>query len=402
MENKNIDFEYAMDILQQKLQKLKRTEIKYAQTGKAAGRILAEDLYAPLNIPPFHRSPLDGYAVRSEDIRNASEKDPVQLKVTECVFAGEYILREVREGEAVRIMTGAPVPEGADCVVRQEDTDMGDNWVNIYKDIRKYQNYVFKGDDIKKGTLLLQRGTRLSAVEIGLLSGMGIRDIYVYKKPRIALFAFGDELCEAGELEEGQIFDMNLQMLRTRCLELKNKIVMSEILKDDISQAIMKLNEAKDKADLIITTGSVSVGKKDIMPRVIEKMKGEIFFRKVKMKPGSPIIFWGLENTPVISLSGNPFAALATFELFARPVIERIMGYSGEVKWWDGIITKDYLKKSPHCRFVRARYENGYVEIPDNNSSGALCSMRNCNCLIELPAGDTGKKAGDRVKILLL
>ena len=227
-----IQLEQAVELLQEYC--LPVTETEKLTIDDAAGRIIAQDITARINQPPFPRSPLDGYALRAEDTVGASKENPVALKVIDQVYAGGWSDREVRQGTAIRIMTGAPIPRGADCILMQEDTDYGMDAVKIYRSLKAWQNYCYEGEDFKKGTTILKAGQQLGAAEIGVLAGNGIREITVYRKPRVLVMSTGTELVSPGEfLGPGQIYDSNLHMLIAQLKLWSVEIVSYASIRDD-------------------------------------------------------------------------------------------------------------------------------------------------------------------------
>lgn len=372
---------------------------------QAIGRILAEDLAAPMDQPPFDRSPIDGYAVRSADIRGASQDHPVSLQVVGQVLAGEYPTFGVKPGTAVRIMTGAPIPTGADCTIRQEDTDYGEETVRIGKPAAVHENICDQGEDFKQGTCLLYEGEKLDAVRIGIAASMGYAHIPVYRKPKIALITTGDEVVLPGTpLEPGKIYNSNLYVVGCRLRELGNEPYLIRAVKDSAKEMRDAMELACQEADVIITTGGVSVGKKDILHDALTLLGARRLFWKIDSKPGSPVIGSVYGQTLIVSLSGNPFGALANLELLVRPVIAHI---SGDESWRPkhamAVMTEPFEKASPGRRFVRACCCQGSVSLPQGlHASGVLGSMKGCNCFIDIEAGNQGLKPGDEVNIILL
>lgn len=370
------------------------------------GRLLAEDITADEDQPPFDRTPVDGYACKSSDIMNASRENPVTLEVIEEIYAGGCPSRTIGTGQAARIMTGAPVPPGADCCVYQEDTDYGDARVAVYAGCPQYGNYCFQGEDIRKGTLVLKKGMRLSYVEAGILSGLGRKEILVRRRLRAAVLASGDELMEPGQpLSPGKIYDSNLYLLTARLKELGIEAVVSRRIPDREGEMAEAVLHASKQADLVITTGGVSVGKRDIMHQALRLCGATRLFWKILMKPGMPTIGSVINGTPIISLSGNPFGALAGFELLCRPIFEAMTGDScfGLTRM-EAVLSQGFYKPSPSRRFIRGRYEHGTVKIPEvkKHASGILSSMSGCNCLVDLAAGSEKVEAGNLVGLFYL
>ncbi len=372
---------------------------------KALGRRLWCDYMAPLDQPPFDRSPLDGYALQASDTVGASWACPKKLDVNQEILAGSYPSKSVGPGQAARIMTGAPIPRGADCVIRQEDTDYGEEAVSVYQELAPYDNYCYAGEDFHRGDCLLSAGTRLWAVELGILAGMGYDRVKVYRKLRAALFSTGDELAEPGEpLTPGKIYNSNLFMLRGRLEELGIEVAAAQKLPDSEQKVAKALEGILSKVDLIVTTGGVSVGKKDILHGALELLGAERIFWRVQVKPGTPTIFAMAGGIPILALSGNPFGALTHLELLGRPLLAMLTGdYSLEAQRFRAVLMDDFPKGGSMRRIVRGFCQEGKVYLPKGlHSSGCLSSMQGCNCLMDLPAGSRGPAAGEEVSVLLL
>ena len=402
-----ISVEQAMEQILQYTPVINETE--EVELNKAGGRILAQDMVAEFNNPPFDRSPVDGYACKAEDLAGASSEHPVKLKVMEEIDAGQYSERVVESGQAVRIMTGAAIPKGCDCCIFQEDTDYGEETVEIYREVKQWDNYCFAGEDFKKGTTLLKKGTQIGYVEAAVLAGMGAAKVPVYRRPKVVLLTTGDEVVEPGNpLPAGKIYNSNMTMLSARMMELGIEPFYMEAVKDNPQVMAEKIKEIAEQADMIITTGGVSVGKKDIMHESIRLIDAERIFWRVNMKPGMPTLFSVYENAsggkvPVISLSGNPFGVAVTIELLIRPALEKMMQNPAiGLKEVTGVMADDFMKGIKGRRFIRAYWENGRFHLPNGlHSNGVLSSMAGCNCLIDTKTMEDKEskslKTGDKV-----
>ena len=407
-----ISVEQAMEQILQYTPVINETE--EVELNKAGGRILAQDMVAEFNNPPFDRSPVDGYACKAEDLAGASSEHPVKLKVMEEIDAGQYSERVVESGQAVRIMTGAAIPKGCDCCIFQEDTDYGEETVEIYREVKQWDNYCFAGEDFKKGTTLLKKGTHIGYVEAAVLAGMGPAKVPVYRRPKVVLLTTGDEVVEPGNpLPAGKIYNSNMTMLSARMMELGIEPFYMEAVKDNPQVMAEKIKEIAEQADMIITTGGVSVGKKDIMHESIRLIDAERIFWRVNMKPGMPTLFSVYENAsggkvPVISLSGNPFGVAVTIELLIRPALEKMMQNPAiGLKEVTGVMADDFVKGIKGRRFIRAYWENGRFHLPNGlHSNGVLSSMAGCNCLIDTKTMEDKEckslKTGDKVSAVWL
>ena len=407
-----ISVEQAMEQILQYTPVINETE--EVELNKAGGRILAQDMVAEFNNPPFDRSPVDGYACKAEDLAGASSEHPVKLKVMEEIDAGQYSERVVESGQAVRIMTGAAIPKGCDCCIFQEDTDYGEETVEIYREVKQWDNYCFAGEDFKKGTTLLKKGTHIGYVEAAVLAGMGAAKVPVYRRPKVVLLTTGDEVVEPGNrLPAGKIYNSNMTMLSARMMELGIEPFYMEAVKDNPQVMAEKIKEIAEQADMIITTGGVSVGKKDIMHESIRLIDAERIFWRVNMKPGMPTLFSVYKNAsggkvPVISLSGNPFGVAVTIELLIRPALEKMMQNPAiGLKEVTGVMADDFVKGIKGRRLIRAYWENGRFHLPNGlHSNGVLSSMAGCNCLIDTKTMEDKEskslKTGDKVSAVWL
>ena len=407
-----ISVEQAMEQILQYTPVINETE--EVELNKAGGRILAQDMVAEFNNPPFDRSPVDGYACKAEDLAGASPEHPVRLKVMEEIDAGQYSERVVEHGQAVRIMTGAAIPKGCDCCIYQERTDYGEDFVEIYTEQKQWDNYCFAGEDFKKGTTLLKKGTHIGYVEAAVMAGMGAAKAPVYRRPKVVLLTTGDEVVEPGNpLPAGKIYNSNMTMLSSRMRELGMEPFYMEAVKDDPQIMAERLKEAAKQADMIITTGGVSVGKKDIMHESLGRINAERIFWRVKMKPGMPTLFSVYESepgrkVPVISLSGNPFGVAVGVELLIRPALEKMMQNPAiGLKEVAGVMADDFVKGIKGRRFIRAYWENGKFHLPNGlHSNGVLSSMAGCNCLIDTKTMEDQESkslnTGDKVSAILL
>lgn len=389
-----IEFERAIELLTANVAAIDQTE-KVALID-SVGRVTAENFFATIDNPPFNRSPLDGYALNSIDT-------PGKFKVIGEECAGDFFSGEVQRGEALRIMTGAAIPTGADCVIRQEDVTFNGKKISVPYKLNHHENFCFAGEDVKTGALLVESDTKLTAAHVAILASQGVATVKVYRRPKIAIASTGDELIQPGEkISAGKIFNSNLFLLTARLIELGFTPKILGNLPDDADSCAQKIFSLQNEIDLLITTGGVSVGKKDIIHDVVKKIGNRIFWR-VLMKPGAPVIGWTCGNFLAISLSGNPFATYATFELLTRPVLAKI-SRRAEIfyKKSRGILANNFPKKSFGRRFIRAKFDGENIFLPTRHESGAIFSAINCNSFVDIPAGSDELKIGDEVEIILL
>lgn len=399
----NLSLEKAIEILLEHCQKVEA--VVELPVMDALGMVVAEDVTAPIDNPPFNRSPLDGYTFRSADTINAIQEKPAVFNIIAEECAGHFYAGRVNHGEAVRIMTGAAIPADCDCVIRQEDVIIDDNGkLLVLYTMKAYENFCEAGEDYKAGTVLIEKGTELTAAYLGVLASMGYARVKVYRRAKAVIASTGDELLSPGEpLTAGKIYNSNQYVLFGRLKEMGIDVEILSHLPDDEAGAAEALSAYKGKVDIIITTGGVSVGKMDIMHGVIPKMGAKRLFWRVAMKPGSPALAYDLDGTLGIALSGNPFAAFATFELMARPVLAEISRKKSLLpKTVKVVLANDFPKKSKGRRIIRAKIIEGRAYLPENHRSGALASSAACNAFVDIPAGSDVLKSGTEVKAIML
>jgi len=299
---------------------------------EACNRVLAEDITATLDIPPFNRSTVDGYAVKAEDTFGADENKPARLNLCGTVNIGEPTKTAVTRGTAVEIVTGAPIPEGVDAVVMVEHTERKDNALYVYSAVAKDENIMKAGADIKKGEKVLKTGQLLGSREIGVLAALGMAKAKFYRIPHVAVLSTGAEVTEPGRrLPPGKIYDINAYSLSAAVLESSGKPVYLGVFPDDMAELQKALKQALTSADIVVTSGGVSVGPKDVMPQALDSLgKPGVIVCGIAIKPGKPTTVALIDKKLVFSLPGHPTSALLVFHLLARPIIERMTGIKAE------------------------------------------------------------------------
>jgi len=368
----------------------------------AAGRTLAEDLTAGTDQPPFPRSAMDGYALRSADTARACPERSVVLPVVRELFAGSPPGPALLPGQAAYILTGAPVPEGADCVIAQEDAVREADTVRVCAPVRPGLNRCGAGEDFKAGERVLVRGTRLDSWALALAAAAGAGTLPVYRAPRVALVSTGDELCPPGQpLPPGQIYNANAVYLQSRCALLGCQVTDSCQAGDELGSLCAVLERLAPRAELLITTGGVSVGSRDLVPAALERLRARVLFRGVAVKPGMPTMASLLDGTLVVSLSGNPYAAIALFELLIGPFLSKSRGAGYAPRRRSARLSGQFLRSSPRRRLLRGRLEDGRAAIASTQSNGRLLSGAGSNCVVDVPAGSGPLREGDRVEVIL-
>ena len=327
MFRKLLTLDEAKNVIQQHF-KPKNLRIEEISILEAYKRILAEDVTATLDIPPFNRSTVDGYAVKAKDTFGADENKPIKLKFCGVVNVGEQPKTKVTQGTAVEIVTGAPIPEGADAVVMFEHTERRGSLIYIYNAVTKDENIMKAGADIKKSETVLKAGVQLGSREIGVLAALGMKKVNVYAMPKVAVLSTGAELTEPGaKLSQGKIYDINAYSLSVAVQECGGKPIYFGVLPDELNKIRTALRKAITVADMVITSGGVSVGPKDVMPRVLNSLGSlGVILCGVAIKPGKPTTVAVIDEKLVFSLPGHPTSALLVFHLLVRPLIQNMVG----------------------------------------------------------------------------
>jgi molybdopterin molybdotransferase len=361
----------------------------------ALGAVLAEDALAPLDIPPHTNSAMDGYAVRGDDVRGATAESPVRLRVMGQIAAGQDPAGEIGQGQAARIFTGAPLPPGADTVIRQEDTDYGNIEVVISNDRDVGGNWRKAGEDLRQGELALASGSELGAAELGVLASIAVTHPLVFRRPRVGILGSGNEIVDLDQadliLSGEKIASSNTHTLIALVRLAGGEPVNLGIATDDRDSLRHHLERARD-CDLLLTTAGISVGEHDYLREVIEAMGGKLLFWKIRMKPGAPVGFGFLGELPWIGLPGNPVSTMVTFELFVRPAIRRMAGHALPYRRAVPVRLAETVTLKPRLQhFLRVNVtDNGsgrVARLTGPQGSGILMSMVKANALLIVPEG---------------
>ena len=370
----------------------------------ALNQYLAEDLVSPINVPPHTNAAMDGYALAGSDLPIDNSKN---YEVAGASFAGVPSDQQYHQGCVIRIMTGAVMPSGTDSVVPQEIVDiLDDGTINIDTKQHTGQNVRHPGEDIPKGTTVLKKGHQINAADLGIIASLGKGEVQVYRRPRVAFFSTGDELKSIGEtLNEGDIYDSNRYTLFALLKNLDVEIIDMGVIRDtqvDIEKAFIN---AAELADIVITSGGVSVGEADFIKPTLKKL-GDTHFWKIAMKPGRPLTFGSYHDSWFFGLPGNPVAVMVTFMQFVQPAINYLA--CGSVK--PALVIKancqQAIKKRPgRTEYIRAiveqtEYGELKVKLTGKQGSGILMSMSLANCFIHLPSESAGVESGELVEIV--
>lgn len=373
-----------------------------------AGRVLAQDVSAMANIPPFDRSPYDGYALRAIDSKGASKECPVTLRILEEIPAGDISHYDVTEGCAVKILTGAPIPDGADAVVPFEITEFTDHTVTLFSEVAGGSNIVRCGEDVKVGDILAKAGVKIDAGLAGTLASQNIEKTLVYRVPKVGIISTGSELVEVGsELEPGKIYNSNQYMLSAAVHELGCEPIVLGSARDGVNEILQLLKKALSDCDVILLTGGVSVGDYDLTPDAMEQAGVEILFRGVGIKPGMACAYGIKGEKLVCGLSGNPASAITNFYAIAVPAIQKICGYKVFLPKGIEVTLLDSFGKKSRCeRILRGKLDltEGSVGMHISKDQGnvVLSSTIGCDVMAVIPAGSGPVEAGTRLKGFLI
>jgi molybdopterin molybdotransferase len=377
------------------------------------GQVLVEDIYSNDNIPPFDNSAMDGYAVRTADLAGAAQDNPIELRVIADLAAGYAPEVAVGPGTAVRIMTGAPLPPGSDAVVRFEDTDEGDKKyegpgglvrVIVKPDVR--ENVRNAGEDVRAGELVIPKGTVIRPSQIGVLASLGRKDVLVHRRPKVAVLATGDELVAIDEpITPGKIRNSNSYSVASLVMKYGGIPLMLGIARDTVKELTAALSGGSN-ADLMITSGGVSVGDYDMVKRVLNA-EGKMDFWQVRMKPGKPLAFGHIQGVPLLGLPGNPVSAMVSFEQFGRPAILKMLGRRKLAKpTVQAVLEEDISNSSGRRHFVRAIIERKagqyFAKTTGEQGSGILTSMVKGNGLAVISEDVKLARAGTEVTVQMM
>ena len=397
----------VQEALDKILTKIQFKGVEKVSLDQALGRVLTEDVVSRINNPPLDNSAMDGYAVIAGDIQSATPENPVKLEMVEEIAAGYTAKGTLKPGQTMRIMTGAPIPPGADAVLMQEDTQKDGDSILCLDRADVEENIRRAGEDIKIGESVLKKGTTLSPAHIGMLAVIGRSQIAVSQRPTVAILSTGDEILELDETPEGpQIFNSNGHMLAAQIKSAGGIPVYLGIAKDTEEDLMEKFAWAL-KADIVVSSGGVSVGDYDLVKSTLQKMGQEMLFWKVAMKPGKPLAFGRIGKTPIFGLPGNPVSSFVSFEQFVRPSLRKVLGCSDlSHKTVQAKLTRTIHKKPGRLHFLSSivSWADGeYTVTPaGEQGSGILKSAANANGLLIFPLEAEEIKQGQEVAVQLL
>lgn len=360
---------------------------------EAAGRILAEDIFSPIDMPPFNKSAMDGYAVNSSDNSEC-------FQVVEVIPAGCVPEKKVSPGQCAKIMTGGMLPEGADRVIRREVTEEKDGVIRLTGDDTE-QNVCFKGEDIKTGDRVLERGTLLRPQEMAVAASVGKEILKVYRKPVVGIAATGSEIVKPGfPLKKGQIYDSNTYSLGAQLKQMGVPLKKTIRIADSPSDIKTTLSGLLETCDLVLISGGVSMGDYDYVPGILEELGVRLHFKKVAIKPGKPTVFGSKDKTIVFGVPGNPVSTFVIFEIFIKPFIYRMMGHEFKPLIIKGKLKRELRRrKSTRTAFFPVYISEGEVEFPSYHGSAHILALTQANGLIRMPAGQNFISEGDLIDV---
>jgi molybdopterin molybdotransferase len=380
-------------------------ETEQVELRASLGRVLARDIISPCNVPNHDNSAMDGYAFNADDLQPGE----TQLEVIGTAYAGRPFAGTAGKGQCIRIMTGAVMPAGTDTVIMQEKVEVTGNRIRFMEQPKRHMNKRYAGEDLKQGQVVLPAGRLMRAADLGLVASLGIGEVEVYRKLRVAFFSTGDELASIGKpLEAGQVYDSNRYSLYGMLERMGVELFDMGVVRDDPTLLEQALTDASDKADVILTSGGVSVGEADYMKQLLEKL-GQVVFWKIAMKPGRPLAYGKVGNAHYFGLPGNPVAVMVTFYQFVREALLVLMGQPEPAPLpMLRAVCSETVRKAPG----RTEFQRG-VLYPDtdgswkvrptgNQSSGVLRTMSEANCFIVLDPATGNLEAGSLVDVQVL
>ena len=399
-----IEVSEALEII---LSKIHFKGIEKVPIDQALGRVLCEDIIARRPNPPLDNSAMDGYALIASDIQSATSESPVELIISDEIAAGSLGSIDVKPGHASRIMTGAPIPSGADAVLMQEDTEKKGDRILVNDKADVGENIRLAGEDVESGEVVISKGCVIEPAHIGMMAVVGRSQVYVSQRPSVAIISTGDEIKDLDETPTGScIYNSNGYMLAAQIRSAGGVPVYLGIA-PDIEKDLLEKFETAIKCDIVVSSGGVSVGDYDLVKASLKKLGHEMAFWKVAMKPGKPLAFGEISGKPIFGLPGNPVSSFVSFEQFARPAIKKILGCSNLLaKTIQAKLTKTTTKKAGRLHFLSCRLgtENGETTVTPNDEqgSGILKSMVSADGLMVFPKDDSEMKEGDQATVQIL
>ena len=391
-----MEYNEAKEIL---ISKVKELETESIKTENAFNRVLSSDLVANKNVPNFNRSPLDGYCFNCVDTVNASKDNPIYFEIIEELPCGKVATKKIGKNQTIKLMTGAKLPDGTNCVIRYEDVEIVDGKVKLCYELKENQNVILAGEDVKKGVSLANKGDLIDMGVVGISASLGFEKIDVYKKLKIGYISTGTELLELGDKEvEGKIYNSNRYIFDAILKEYNIDFVYYGIVSDDLDELQKIFDIATKECDVVLSTGGVSAGDYDLIEDTLVRLGFDIFVNGINMKPGMACCFGEKNGKIVLGLSGNPMSSVTTFYAVCLPALKKMMGYREfDNKYFKVTLKNSFHKKIGNIRFLRAKVdiEDGKAVAYLNNDQGNIVikSLIDCNAMI-IAKGVTEAKEG--------
>ena len=373
-----------------------------------AGRVLAQALVAAEDVPPFDRSPYDGYALRSADTAGIDTDHPVTLRILEEVPAGHVARCAVTQGTAVKVLTGSPLPSGADAIVPFEETHFTEQTVTLFKSVRPGGNVIRAGEDVKAGSLLAAVGTPIDSGLAATLAGQGVATPTVFRKPKVGIVSTGSELVEPGHpLKPGMIYNTSRYALAAALARDGVEPAFIGSAGDDVDAIAALIMDGLGRCDALVLTGGVSVGDYDLTPAAMEKCGAQILFRGVALKPGMACCYGMVGDKPLMALSGNPASAMTNYYAVAQPAVKKLAGLSDHLpREIEVTLCEGFGKRSPYARLLRGKLEivsgRALLRLPGDQGNVVISSMIGCDAMAVVPAGAGPVAPGTMLKGFLL
>lgn len=399
-----MEFKEAKELL---INKVHLLETESISIDCAYNRVLASDLIATKNVPSFNRSPLDGYCFNHEDTIGASETCPKYFEVIEEVPCGKVATKNIVNNQSIKILTGAKMPEGADCIIKFEDVNVINNKIELTKELKHNENVILIGEDVKEGMILSKKGSIVDMGVVGIAASLGIRELNVYKKIKVGFISTGSELLEIDEnFADGKIYNSNRYIFDAILKKYNIESKYYGIVYDNIEMLKKVFNEAISECDIVISTGGVSVGDYDLVDKALMELGCNIFVKGINMKPGMACCFAEKSDKMVLGLSGNPMSSVTTFYAVCLPAIKKMMGYKEfENKYYKAVLKNSFNKKVGKLRFLRAKAEiiDGRLFANLNLDQGNIVikSLIDCNAMVKVENGAEVKE-GETFDCMLL
>lgn len=409
MPKKLVSLDEAKRILQKKFS-AEPVGTEYVQLSEAYERVLAKDVVAHIDVPPFNRATVDGYAVKAKDTFGADETKPISLKICGRINVGEASPIAVEDGSAAEIATGAPIPQGADAVIMFEHTIRKDANVILYRPVSKGENIMKAGSDIKKGDTILKKGQTLSSREIGVLAALGLAKVEVYKRPKVVIISTGPEIVEPGKpLLSGKIYDINAHTLSAAVLECGGQPLNLGIVPDEADKLETAIRKALDSADIVITSGGVSAGPRDIIPEILNTLGDPgIIVSGIAVKPGKPTTIAIVDGKPIFSLPGHPTSSLLIFHILVRSILNKMAGKNEEkFPIVEAVAGEKMFSEKGRRTFIMVKLSQDktgrILALPvPTGLSGAITTLTKADGFIEIPESQQFINSGEGVKAYLL